>query len=175
MQKNENENILLNIIQHLNDKKIDYIVAGGVAVVLQGVERLTMDLDLAVDQSKENIQKFIDAMSELGLVPRLPVPAETLLDEDKKRVMVEEKNALVFTFIDPKVPLRQVDFFMAPGLSYDELLPEIEEFDLDGTKIKVVSKKKLVELKLNVDPMRDKDLFDIKELQRLINSEKNKK
>lgn len=167
------KNSLLEIIETLNKKKVNYIIAGGVAVVLQGVERLTMDLDTAVSLEEENVQKFLEAMSELGLKPRLPVPAETLLDKEKIKVMNEEKNALVFTFIDPQMPIRQVDFFLSHELSYESLKNHFEELDFDGQKIKVLNKKKLVELKLRVNPMRDKDMADIKELQkRVLDEEK---
>lgn len=166
------KNIIIEIIETLNNKEVDFIIAGGVAVVLQGVERLTMDLDTAVSLEGNNVNKFLLAMKELGLIPRLPVEPEVLLNPEKIRIMVEEKNALVFTFIDPKSPTRQVDFFMLSDLNYESLKNDFEEMDLDGQKIKVLTKKKLVELKLKVNPMRDKDLFDIKELQKLILNEK---
>lgn len=168
------KNILIEIIEALSSEKVNYIIAGGVAAVLQGVERLTMDLDTAVSLEKENVEKFLKVMSSLGLIPRLPVNANSLLDSEKIKVMVEEKNALVFTFIDPESPMRQVDFFMMKELSYESLKNDIEEMDLEGIKIKVLTKQKLVELKLKVSPMRDKDLFDIKELQRLILNEQKK-
>lgn len=166
------KNILIEIIENLNSEKVDYIIAGGVAVVLHGVERLTMNLDTAVSLEKNNVEKFLKVMKRLQLVPRLPVSAESLLDPEKIKIMVEEKNALVFTFIDPKLPIRQVDFFMLKELSYESLKNDFEEMDLGGEKIKVLSKNKLVELKLRVNPMRDKDLSDIKELQKLILNEK---
>jgi hypothetical protein len=169
---NDSKNILIEIIEALNLAKVNYIIAGGVAVVLQGVERLTMDLDTAVSLEKENVQKFIDVMKTLGLIPRLPVDAKALLDIDQIKFMVEEKNALVFTFIDPKNPTRQVDFFMLQDLSYESLKNHVEEMDLGNQKINVLTKQKLVELKLKVNPMRDKDLFDIRELQKLILNEK---
>ena len=172
MEKQKSEKLLIDIIFELQKCGIDFLIAGGVAVVLHGVERLTMDLDLAVSLEKENVLKFIGVMEKLNLIPRLPVPATFLLDSDKIKMVVEQKNALVFTFIDPDVPLRQVDFFIAPGLSYAELVGDTVSFDLDGRKINVLSKQKIVELKLNISPMRDKDMFDIKELQRLINNEK---
>jgi predicted nucleotidyltransferase len=168
---NEDKNSLLQIINILNQNGVDFIIAGGVAVVLHGVERLTMDLDTAVRLDKDNLEKFIKSMGELGMVPRLPISADSLLDEEKMRIMCEEKNALVFTFIDPNTPIKQVDFFLAENLSYESLKNDYEEMDLDGQKIKVLSKSKLVELKLNVDPMRDKDLSDIKELQKRILNE----
>lgn len=170
----ESKNSLLDIVSVLNSNDVDYIIAGGVAVVLQGVERLTMDLDAAVALDENNIKKFLNAMKELELVPRLPVSADSLLDAEKIRIMCEEKNALVFTFIDPKTPIRQVDFFLSKELSYESLKNDVEEMDLDGHKIKVLNKQKLVELKLRVNPMRDKDLSDIKELQKRILDEERK-
>ena len=164
----DSKNSLLDIVKTLNDNEVDYIIAGGVAVVLQGVERLTMDLDTAVALNETNVKRFLKAMKQLGLEPRLPVAAESLLDSEKIRVMCEEKNALVFTFIDPKTPIRQVDFFLSKELSYESLKNDVEEMDLDGQKIKVLNKQKLVDLKLRVNPMRDKDLSDIKELQKRI-------
>lgn len=166
------KNILLEIIESLNSNDVDYIIAGGVAVVLQGVERLTMDLDTAVSLEGDNVKRFLKTMEELRLVPRLPVKAETLLDPEKIKIMVEEKNALVFTFIDPDLPMRQVDFFILKELSYKSLKDGFEEMDLNGEKIKVLTKEKLIELKLKVTPKRDKDLSDIKELQKLIKNEK---
>lgn len=169
---NGGKNSLLEIINVLNANKVNYIIAGGVAVVLQGVERLTMDLDAAVALDQENIERFLNAMRELELEPRLPIPAESLLEPAKVKMMREEKNALVFTFIDPKLPIRQVDFFLSKDLSYDSLKNDYEEMDLEGQKIKVLTKSKLVELKLRVNPIRDKDMSDIKELQKKILNEK---
>ena len=168
----DQKNTLLDIINVLNSRGVDYIIAGGVAVVLQGVERLTMDLDAAVSLEEENVKNFLLAMKELGLVSRLPVNESVLLDPEKIKIMCEEKNALVFTFIDPQSPMRQVDFFLSKELSYEALKNDFDLIDLDGTPIKVLSKKKLVELKLNVNPMRDKDLHDIKALQRILLDEK---
>ncbi len=163
----------MEIVNVLNSKGVDYIIAGGVAVVLQGVERLTMDLDAAVSLEKENVERFLEAMKDLSLEPRLPVSPESLLDTEKIKIMCEEKNALVFTFVDPKSPIRQVDFFLSSELSYESLKNDFEEMDIGGQKIKVLTKKKLVELKLRVNPMRDKDLSDIKELQkRILDDEK---
>ncbi len=161
---NSGKNFLLEIINVLNVNKVNYIIVGGVAVVLQGVERLTMGLDAAVALDQENIKRFLNAMRELELEPRLPIPAESLLEPAKVQMMRDEKNALVFTFIDPKLPIRQVDFFLSKDLSYDSLKNDYEEMDLEGQKIKVLTKSKLVELELRVNPIRDKDMSDIKEL-----------
>ncbi len=42
------QNHLNEILMVLSEKNVEFVVAGGVAVVLHEVERLTLDLDLAV-------------------------------------------------------------------------------------------------------------------------------
>nr|HPQ54813.1 nucleotidyl transferase AbiEii/AbiGii toxin family protein [Spirochaetota bacterium] len=63
-------NHLKEIITTLSESDVDFIICGGVALVLHGIERMTMDLDLSVDLREQNLQRFIDAMKKLGLVPR---------------------------------------------------------------------------------------------------------
>lgn len=67
------------------------------------------------------------------MVPRLPVGPESLLDPEKIKIMVEEKNALVFTFIDPDSPMRDKDLFD---------IRELQRLILNEQKI--VKRKKLM-------------------------------
>src|SRR5476651_2205976 len=92
------------ILQALSDARIDFIVGGGVACVLHGVERVTMDVDLAVSMLPANLPTFLRVMRDLGLRPRAPVAPEALLDPTVIKAMVVEQNALVFSFLDPDAP-----------------------------------------------------------------------
>ncbi len=123
----------------------------------------------------QNIEKFLQAMNELHMVPRAPIPGDILLSQKKIDLMVKQKGAVVFTFIDPQMPLKQIDVFLSPHLSYNSLNDFSEAIKIQGKSIKILSKEKLIELKLLIDPMRDKDLQDIKNLQVLINEEKKAK
>ena len=67
----------------LVDGGVDFVVAGGVAMVLHGVERMTLDLDIAVSLESANLHRFLHAMEQLALVPRAPVPASIILDPEK--------------------------------------------------------------------------------------------
>jgi hypothetical protein len=168
----ESSDHLTEILVTLSENDIDFIVCGGVALVLQGVERLTMDIDLSVDLNENNLRKFLTAMNRLGLKPRAPVPAESLLDPAARRIFVEEKNALVFTFHDPETPFRQVDFFIADSLCFDALKHDAEVIAIGNHPIKVLTRSKLLELKLAVSPPREKDLFDIQILRKLLEKER---
>jgi hypothetical protein len=159
---------LLELIKDLIDKQVKFIVCGGVAAVLHGVERLTVDLDLALSMSRDNLKKFLSVMKKVNMVPRAPVPAELILDKASVEAIVREKGAVVFTFIDPKNPFKQVDFFLTEDKSYDRLIDQTERIKLeDGYFLDILKIEKLIEMKSAVDPPRDKDLRDIAELKRL--------
>ncbi len=161
------KNDIKDILLILYDFGIKYILAGGVASVIHGVERLTLDIDISLDMQKENLLKFLEAMKELRLTPRAPVPPEIITDEDARNAMLTEKNAFVFTFIDVNNPLRQLDIFLSPELQYSKLFNDSISIEIESRKIQVVSKKQLLEMKKNITPLRPKDKMDIEILESL--------
>lgn len=162
------DNHILHILELLSNNKVDFILAGGVAVVLQGVERATMDIDISLEMRRDNVQRFLKVIEKLKMVPRAPVPSTVLLDPDKVRSIVKEKGALVFTFLHPENPFQQIDVFLTSGLSYEKLLGGSEEITIGKTKLRLLSKQQLIDLKKQVVPSRDKDRFDIRALEELL-------
>lgn len=55
----------------LNEKNVRYVVIGGIALVLHGVLRMTVDLDLIIDLEEGNIDRFLSAMKSLGYNQKL--------------------------------------------------------------------------------------------------------
>ena len=161
-------NQLKTSILALADADINFVIAGGVAAVLHGVERLTMDLDIALDLSIANVDKFVSVMKQLKLTPRVPVPPEILADPEKVRWIVEEKHAVVFTFWDIDDPFRHIDVFLAKNLSFEIFAEDADIVEFEGRKVKVVSRRKLIDIKQQVFPPRPKDIQDIEELKRLM-------
>ena len=163
---------LFNLIKELSKADIKYIVCGGVACVLQGVERATYDLDISVSFEENNLRKLIEVMKNSKLIPRIPEPVENLLDENRRKEWFEKKGALVYTFLSGKTPL-QLDVFLNYPRTYDELFKNSDELEIDNVKFKVSSIEDLLFVKRMIDPTRDKDLTDIKELEKIY-GEKNK-
>lgn len=163
---------LFNLIKELSKADIKYVVCGGVACVLQGVERATYDLDISVSFEENNLRKLIEVMKNSKLIPRIPEPVENLLDENKRKEWFEKKGALVYTFLSGKTPL-QLDVFLNYPRTYDELFKNSDELEIDNVKFKVSSIEDLLFVKRMIDPARDKDLTDIKELEKIY-GEKNK-
>ena len=83
---------LREIILSLTDADVDFVIAGGVACVLHGVERFTLDLDISVHMTPDNLERFIGVMGDVGLVPRVPVPPSSVIDPGVRQKIIEEKT-----------------------------------------------------------------------------------
>lgn len=162
---------LFNLIKELSKSDVKYIVCGGVACVLQGVERATYDLDISVSFEETNLRKLIEVMKYSKFIPRIPEPVENLLDENKRKEWFEKKGALVYTFLSGNTPL-QLDIFLNYPRTYDELYKNADELEIDNVKFKVSSIDDLLFVKRMIDPARDKDLTDIKELEKIYGEKK---
>jgi hypothetical protein len=112
---------LLDLLRALDLAGVRAVVVGGVAVVLHGHPRLTVDLDLVLDLSDENVMKALAVLGAQGLVPRLPVPAEQFADAAARDRWRRDRELVVFSLHDPANPLREVDLFAHPPIPFEEL------------------------------------------------------
>jgi predicted nucleotidyltransferase len=163
---------LYDLLKELSDANVKFVVCGGVACVLQGVERSTYDIDLSVSFDSDNLNKLIDITKKFGLKPRIPEPVENLLDEKKRGDWIEKKGALVYTFVSNSGPL-QIDIFLSYPKTYDELKENADIVKIENFEFLVSSIEDLLTAKKLITPLRDKDSIDIKELTNIL-SEKNK-
>ncbi len=154
-----------DVFRRLHGDGIRYVVVGGVALVLHGVVRLTVDLDLMVDLAPENLTRFVAAMNALGYRPRVPVRAEEFIDPEKRRGWREEKGMQVFSFIHPAQPGRLVDVFVDEPISFEEVDRDKKVVQAADLSIPVVSVEHLKRLKRISS--RAQDLADIEALEDL--------
>ncbi|OGC10347.1 hypothetical protein A3J90_05960 [candidate division WOR-1 bacterium RIFOXYC2_FULL_37_10] len=125
-----------DIFSKMGEKGIKYLLIGGVAVNLHGIQRATGDIDLLLAMDKENILKFVDVTKELGLVPKVPIKAETIADAQKLKQLREEKNMQVFSFMHPDSPYICIDImtenYIAAGRPQD--IADIEALEKYGER-----------------------------------------
>ena len=110
-------------------------------------------------------------VEQLDLQPRVPVSLADIGDPDFVRSMVTEKGALVFSLVDFNNPLRHLDIFLSPALSFERLAKGAKWFDIGNAKVRVASKELLIQIKNGITPLRPKDVLDVQELSRLIEEE----
>ncbi|HMV65490.1 MAG TPA: hypothetical protein PKA64_01475 [Myxococcota bacterium] len=154
----------LQVLTSLETAQVRFLVVGGVAVVLHGVLRMTVDLDLVIELQPDNLLPAIRALAALGFSPRLPVAATDLADAATRRAWIAERNLRVFTFWHPKSH-RVVDVFVEEPFNFDAAWSRRVDVDIHPTVVHVAAIEDLVSMKRAAG--RAKDLADIDALMAL--------
>jgi hypothetical protein len=151
----------------LNSAGVKYMVAGGIAVNLYGIERSTADIDILLLLSDENLSRFIEVVRQLGLKPKIPEPVESLRDVRKRHEWREEKNLAVFSLYDPKVPFFLLDVLIEPPFDFDEVYGRRNDVGLGDLSIPLVPLLDLIEMKERSGRPQDvADAYHLRELMR---------
>jgi hypothetical protein len=87
-------NLLEDTLVALADANVGFVVCGGVASILQGVQRATHDLDLRVRLQDHDLAGVVAVAQALGFQPRIPEPLSALLDVERRRVWTDEGRAI---------------------------------------------------------------------------------
>lgn len=154
---------LREIFQALAD--CDYVVVGGLAVILHGHLRATRDLDLVVGLEPNNCRKALDALASIGMRPRLPVLMQDFADPAKREDWNRNRNMMVFQLWDPQNAERSIDIFVREPLDFPTMLADAVVKDLDGVPIRIASIPHLIAMKQTAG--RRHDLDDIEALRQI--------
>lgn len=154
----------LNLFSALNGR-VDYVLIGGLAISLHGIERATMDIDVTVAMEPDNLSSLVAMARELGMTPVLPVPLEALSDLDQLARWHRERNLEAFALRAPGLSGVTLDVLLYPPVDYGQLRNRAVTFQAGKVPIVVASVDDLIALKQAVG--RPIDLADIEHLKRL--------
>ncbi len=156
---------LISLIDALSDYGVKYLVAGGVAVTLHGVERTTVDLDLIVDFAPDNIKKFMNVLKVLGYKPKIPVKPELFADEAKRKEWIKKKGMVVFSFCHKDQMLDVIDIFVYHPKPFVDMEGRKKNVKAGRFIIPIVSIDDLIFMKKEAG--RKQDLADIRVLKKI--------
>src|SRR4051794_40462148 len=106
----------------LRTAEVRFVVVGGMAVVLSGHVRATVDLDVVVDLAPDAARRAVTALTDLGFQPRVPVRATDFADPRIRQEWIDTKNMQVLSFYDPQHAVREVDVFVTYPVDFERLL-----------------------------------------------------
>lgn len=155
----------LDLFATLHRHQVEYVLIGGLAVALHGVERNTMDIDVCVVISPGNLQHLIEAAKELRLSPVLPVPLEILSQIDTLKEWHQQRHLQAFALHTPDMAGVTLDVLLFPPVSPADMCRRALLLDVAGTPVRLACVDDLITLKQNVG--RPIDLADIAHLKRL--------
>jgi predicted nucleotidyltransferase len=152
-----------DIFEELEKKKVKYLIIGGIAINLHGVERSTGDMDIMLSMDEKNLLKFVSVMKKLGLTPKVPVKPEDIADPIKLMRWKKEKNMKVFTFIDVDNPYINIDVMTENYISFEKAYKKRIITESWGIDVSLIGIDDLIKLKKIAG--REKDMEDIKLLK----------
>lgn len=145
-----------NVLAHLQQHKVDFIVCGGLAVAFCGFVRVTEDIDILVSVESSNVKKLLNALAHFG--------------EGLGGTLDESDFTLEPGCLEINEPVCRIDIFtLMNGKSYEEHLPHcsiyktalLEEAVMHLSRAQLISAKSVT--------MREKDRIDVDALRRLEN------
>lgn len=134
----------------LNKHDVQYILVGGYAVILHGYRRVTGDMDIWVNRTKDNYIKITLAFAEFGL-PLFDMTEENFMDLE---------TADVFSFGRPPV---SIDILTKlKGVEFEDAFSQAQIFNEEGLMIRFIHLNNLIQAKKAAG--RHKDLDDLEKL-----------
>jgi hypothetical protein len=141
---------LRELLAALSGHRVEFIVVGGVAAVLEGVGMMTDDLDVLVETSEANVERLLAALEDLEAIYR--DPAGRSLRPDAERLASFRLHLL-----DTRLGRLDLLRTLKPGeRSYAELVSRSRVYRIGGLEIPVLELAAVIESKEAADRPKDR-------------------
>jgi len=140
---------ILLVCRLLQQHNAKYVIVGGCACGMHGLVRSTQDVDLLVEPSADNLQRIIDALSELP-------------DGAARELTVKDLQENVVVKVADEIMVDVAK--QAWTLDYAEAIRDAQAIEIEGVKIIYASLDALIKSK---STYREQDRIDRQQLVRL--------
>lgn len=151
------------ILREFQKQKVKYVIVGGIAFNLLGGSRNTLDMDILVDMSDENLLKIVKILKKAGYNVKQPVDPIQIADEKTREDWIKNKHMKAFNFYKSKETYEEVDIIIDSPLSFNQAAKDCFHAKAAGLTLNVISPKNFIKMKKNSG--RKKDLEDIEDLK----------
>lgn len=132
--------------------RVDFAVVGGLAVIFNGYPRLTLDADIIVDDTPDNLGRLLAELGKWGEgFARELTPGDFTPEEGAIRI-AEEFELDIFTRLR--------------GLGWRDFQPRLRWVEFTDVRIPYLSPQDLLHCKEN--SVREKDILDVIALKKII-------
>ena len=138
-----------DFIQALNEQQVEYVLVGGMAVILHGYVRSTGDMDIWVNKTKLNYQKLVKAYMQFGM---------PLFDMTESAFLSDQYD--VWSIGAPPVKIEIMT--AVKGLNFNETFEMSQVYEERGLRIRFINADHLIKAKKASGRFRDLD--DIEQL-----------
>ena len=139
------------------------MIVGGIAFNLLGGYRNTLDLDILVSMTDENLSKVVTVLKKAGYHVLQPVDPMLIADKKTRESWIKNKNMKAFNFYKSERSYEEVDIVIDSPVTFEDADKDALKIRVHGLVLHVISPKKFIRMKKYSG--RDKDLTDIEQIK----------
>ena len=138
------------ILREFQKQKVRYVLVGGIAFNLLGGYRNTLDMDILVEMSDENLLKIVNILKKAGYHVKQPVDPAKLADKKIRKDWIKNKNMKAFNFYKGERTYEEVDIVIDSPVDFKEAIKDALEVKVSGLTLKVISPKNFIKILINL-------------------------
>jgi predicted nucleotidyltransferase len=142
------------LLRALISERVEFIVVGGVAAVLEGVPVSTFDLDVVYSLRETNLDRLARALHELDAIYVDPGGRKISPTTDRLRGGGHHLLRTRFGRLD-------VLGSVGEGVGFDELLPDSRPRSIHGLTVSVLTLEALIAIKQGANRPKDRAVLDL--------------
>ena len=124
---------------------VDFAIVGGLAVILNGYPRFTLDVDIVISDKRENVHRLLECLAGWGEGWARELKPEDFAAQEGAVRITEDFDLDVFTRMR--------------GHTIDDFRPRLKYIQIEESRVAYISPEDLIALKK--DSWRDKDKMDV--------------
>jgi hypothetical protein len=136
---------------------LDFAVVGGLAVILNGYPRLTLDADILVDAAPNNVRELLKYLADWGEGWARELTVEDFVPQEGSIRVSEDFDLDIFT--------------QMRGKSLDDFRSNLRYVELHGVRVPVLDPASLIQLKSG--SWREKDQLDVIAMTEILKRERD--
>ena len=146
---------LFQMLRALHDARVEFVVVGGLAAVLDGAPINTFDLDVVHARNEPNIARLLAVLEDLDAVYRIQ-PERRIRPSTSHLTSAGHQNLLTrFGWLDLLGAIGR-------NLTYEDLLPHSVEMDVgEGILVRVLDLETLIAIKEELGGDKDRAVLPI--------------
>ncbi len=156
----------IQLFQKLEQEKIRYLICGGLAVNIYGIPRMTADIDILLDFTEENLEKFETSIKLLKYQSMIPLSIRTFVSKKEREKAISEKNLIAYSYFNSLSNYMNLDVLIDAPFLFEDMWQEKEVRQVEGVAVNIVSINHLVAMKKYSN--RKQDIDDVVLLSKLL-------
>lgn len=153
------------LVRALDEARVRYLVAGGLAVNAHGYLRFTRDVDIVLELARPNVLAAFAALEGIGYKPIVPVKAADLADEATRDGWIRDKGMTVLSFWSESHRDTPVDVFVTEPFDFQAEYARALIKPFGSGSVRFVSIPTLLQMKELAG--RPQDRIDIEYLKKI--------